>query len=173
MFTIRGMRKAVNLAALVGIAILGAVAYVGWSATTLGASASASFATVRIPEREYTARVDVARTREERIRGLSGREELLAGTGMLFLFGMLDQHHIWMRDMRFSIDIIWIAGGVVVDTHERLPVPAPGTPLEQLPYFNPRPQALLAIEVPAGTVQQYGIAPGQRVDIVFDEGKGS
>lgn len=125
-------------------------------------------AIVTIPDAGYTVRAEVARTPEERVRGLSGRDAIAPGTGMLFVFDMLDQHRMWMRGMRFSIDIVWIAGGVVVDTHENLPVPPPDADPATLPYFNPRPQALFALEVPAGDVVAHHIVPGQRVEVRFD-----
>lgn len=131
-------------------------------------SAQTTMATVRIPAASYEARVEVARTSEERVRGLSGRDGLAPGTGMLFVFDTLDQHRIWMRGMQFSIDLIWVAGGVVVDTHERLSVPPPGADARTLPYLNPRPQALLVVEVPAGVIAEHRIIPGQRVEVQFD-----
>lgn len=172
--TVRRMRDSVKF----GILILAYIA-VGWWAFSrapgvLGRDAGGLMfskrATVRIPEAAYTATVDVARTAAERTQGLSGRDLLPDDGGMLLIFDILDQHRIWMKDMRFSIDLIWIASGVVVDTHERLTVPAPDTPLHLLPFFNPRPQALLVVEVPAGTVTRYGIVPGHRVEVTFDGG---
>jgi uncharacterized membrane protein (UPF0127 family) len=131
-----------------------------------GGDAARAYASVHI--RDLVVRAEVARAKTTRERGLSGRQSLAPGTGMLFVFDHLDQHSIWMREMLFSIDIIWMAGGIVVDTHERLPVPAPGAALHTLPFFTPRPQALLALEVPAGTVAAAGIQPGDRVAITFD-----
>jgi uncharacterized protein len=124
-------------------------------------------AVFRIPEVDYVASVEVARTPLERQQGLSGRPSLDRDSGMLILFDFLDQHRIWMKEMRFSIDLIWIAGGVVIDTHKDLPVPTPGVTM--LPTFNPRPQALMVLEVPAGIVDEFGIIPGNRVEITFDE----
>lgn len=125
-------------------------------------------ATVRIPESHYVARVEVARTSEDRSQGLSGRRSLLPNTGLLMVFEQRDYHGIWMSGMRFPIDVVWIAGGAVVHTTERLPVPRRGE--VYLPIFRPDVSALLALEVPAGTVGEYGIRKGQRVEVVFDGG---
>lgn len=53
-------------------------------------------------------RVQVSATDEERRQGLSGREQLDGLEGMLFVFPESGYHSIWMKDMRFPIDIIWI-----------------------------------------------------------------
>lgn len=153
--------------AVLGLGIMGAIQYFPHDGFRRS-GVLPSYATITLPDAGYTVRAEVARTPEERVRGLSGREALASGTGMLFVFDMLDQHHIWMRGMQFSLDIIWIAGGVVVDTHENLPVPPPDADPATLPYFNPRPQALFAVEVPAGDVAAHHIVPGQRVEVRFD-----
>src|SRR3990167_4883700 len=44
----------------------------------------------------------------ELAQGLSGRDSLLSGNGMLFVFPNVDYHAIWMKDMKFPIDIIWL-----------------------------------------------------------------
>ncbi len=53
-------------------------------------------------------RVEIADSLEERTKGLSGRESLRDLNGLLFIFPTVDFHQIWMKDMNFSIDIIWI-----------------------------------------------------------------
>lgn len=161
--------KSITIIALLVLAVLGQlyVRDVAYETQGLGMQFHER-ATVGIHRVGYEARVEVARIPLERIQGLSGRADLAPGTGMVFVFDMLDQHRIWMKDMQFSIDVIWIAGGVVVDTHERLPVPPPGTDPATLPHFNPRPQALFAVEVPAGTIAQYGIIHGDQIRITFD-----
>lgn len=52
--------------------------------------------------------VDIARTSDQRERGLSGRIELKEDEGMLFVFNEPSRHPFWMKDMNFGIDIIWI-----------------------------------------------------------------
>ncbi|MFH1430306.1 MAG: DUF192 domain-containing protein [Candidatus Uhrbacteria bacterium] len=126
-------------------------------------------ATVRIPDVNFLARVEVAQTPEQRRLGLSGRPPLAADSGMLFVFDHSDYHRIWMKDMLFGIDCIWIAGGQVIDVTHRLGVPEPGTPDESIAIYQPREAVPLVLEVPDGTAAAFGIAPGLRVDIAFDE----
>jgi uncharacterized membrane protein (UPF0127 family) len=41
-------------------------------------------------------------------KGLSGVESLDENTGMLFVFDKEDKYGFWMKDMKISIDIIWL-----------------------------------------------------------------
>lgn len=50
----------------------------------------------------------VVQTPTDRQRGLSGAKSLGEGEGMLFVFEGDSKHGIWMKDMRFAIDIIWM-----------------------------------------------------------------
>jgi uncharacterized protein len=52
--------------------------------------------------------VSVAETEAQRLRGLSGRRELAAGTGMWFVFQVPGDHGFWMQEMNFPIDLIWV-----------------------------------------------------------------
>lgn len=49
-----------------------------------------------------------ADTNEKRIKGLSAHPELKPQTGMLFIFDNPERQCIWMKDMNFNIDIIWL-----------------------------------------------------------------
>lgn len=62
-----------------------------------------------------TVHVAVVDTPIARQRGLSGRQGLAGDEGMLFVFPQDGKYSIWMKDMLFSIDIVWIAadGGIV------------------------------------------------------------
>ncbi|KKP89822.1 hypothetical protein A2456_00110 [Candidatus Nomurabacteria bacterium RIFOXYC2_FULL_36_19] len=53
-------------------------------------------------------KVDLALTKEARAQGLSGRKDLKENEGMLFVFERSGNYLFWMKDMFFSIDIIWL-----------------------------------------------------------------
>lgn len=57
-------------------------------------------------ECEYN--LDLADSPSERRQGLSGRDSLPHKNGMLFKFDEVAEQCIWMKDMKFSIDIIWL-----------------------------------------------------------------
>lgn len=52
--------------------------------------------------------VEVMRTPEQRQKGLSGRDSLPAHTGMAFDFAGTGRQCMWMKDMRFSIAMVWL-----------------------------------------------------------------
>lgn len=74
-------------------------------------------------------RVEIANSDAERIKGLSDREIFDTADGLLFVFPNPGYYSIWMKDMHFPIDIIWIGPdlkiieihkGVSPDTYPRL-----------------------------------------------------
>lgn len=97
--------------------------------------------------------VDIADSDEERIKGLSGREE----QSMLFIFPNEDFHGIWMKDMLFPIDIIWIDKDLKI-VHIEKNV-SPDTYPE---IFIPENKALYILETPAGKIN---IQMGDVVDL--------
>ncbi len=50
----------------------------------------------------------IVNNEESRVSGLSGMEFLPKDKAMLFTFGMPGRYGIWMKDMKFPIDIIWL-----------------------------------------------------------------
>lgn len=75
-------------------------------------------AAVRIGPAPVEFRVEVAETADQQRAGLSGRDELSAGTGMLFRFGSRSEQQVWMAGMKFPLDVAWLADDrvVAVDT---------------------------------------------------------
>ena len=55
-----------------------------------------------------TLKVEIVSTPEAQERGLSGRRELKDNAGMLFVFNSPDKYYFWMKDMNFSIDMIYL-----------------------------------------------------------------
>ncbi len=111
-----------------------------------------------------TFNVEVASTTIALARGLSGRDGLSEDQGMLFLFSGYDKYGFWMKGMKFPIDIIWIKGNAVAGFSEEA-APEPGTPLWKLKIYHPPEPVDKVLEVNAGTVQKYGIKPGDSVVI--------
>jgi uncharacterized membrane protein (UPF0127 family) len=50
----------------------------------------------------------VVNNSESRTRGLSGTESLPENSAMLFVFDEPDRYGIWMKDMKFPLDILWL-----------------------------------------------------------------
>ena len=66
-------------------------------------------------------KIEVAGDPYSRYRGLSGREELCANCGMLFVFPWQAKQTFVMRRMKFPLDIIWIKGDTIVKIDKNLP----------------------------------------------------
>ena len=91
---------------------------------------------------------EVADTEAERTQGLSNRNELPANAWLLFVFDEDAPHCFWMKDMKFSIDIIWMdQDKKVVKIKENV---KPETYPES---FCPEQPALYVLEVNAGVAR--------------------
>ena len=99
--------------------------------------------------------VDIANTPETRATGLSGRTSLPEGTGMLFIFEESGDYGFWMKNMNFSIDIVWIDENLRVVNVERGVLP------ETFPQvFYPNKAVKYVLELPAGAAVKYRIDVG-------------
>lgn len=98
---------------------------------------------------------EVADTSEKRKNGLSGRASLKREEGMLFMFDSADYYGFWMRDMLFSIDVIWIGDDKrIVDITEY------ASPDSYPRLFKPKAPARYVLEVPAGAARTSGWSEG-------------
>lgn len=85
----------------------------------------------------------------DRMRGLSNREYLSYNEAMLFVFPDAGMHGIWMKEMRFPIDIIWLDEQQMVITIE-----SNVSPDSYPTVFNPVTPAKYVVEVNAGWAMQ-------------------
>ena len=83
---------------------------------------------------------------------------------MLFIFES-DQHlSFWMIDMKFPLDMVWIASSCeVVDVTLNAPIPEPGQTPSELPRFSPQSPARFVLEINAGEFETSGAKIGDRV----------
>ena len=130
----------------------------------LSACGEAEPTTPRVVIGDTAFDAEIARTPAERAQGLSGREDLAPGSGMLFLFEAGRAGTLWMKGMRFPLDILWIGEEcVVVDAALDVPAPAPGAPDSDLSRYGPATPAAYAFELNAGEVAQSGVRVGDDV----------
>ena len=97
--------------------------------------------------------VEVADEPNERAAGLSDRCGLSDGHGMVFLFEGPTQSGFWMKEMRFPLDIVWIAGRRIVQIDADVPAPAPG---QDPAIVTPWRPIDVVLEVPAGYAAKQG-----------------
>ncbi len=105
--------------------------------------------------------VYIARTIQEKEKGLSGHARLHENQGMLFMFDHADIYSFWMPDMKFPIDIIWIRKNIVQEI-TTLGIPEKDTPI---PRYTPIEKADMVLEIDAGLAQKYTIVKGTSITI--------
>lgn len=99
--------------------------------------------------------ISIVDSEAERERGLSGSDSLPDGQAMLFVFPNDSTWGIWMKDMKYPIDIVWLdKGKKVVYTVKN------AEPSSYPKIFQPIEKARYVIELPNGTIEKTGIAVG-------------
>ena len=97
-----------------------------------------------------------------RKKGLSQIESIPFDQGMLFVFENPGNYSIWMKDMKFAIDIIWLDEAKRV-TDVAIDVPAqPGKKDSELIVYKPNNNAKYVLEVNAGLVNLNDIRVGDQ-----------
>ena len=109
--------------------------------------------------KEYV--LEIADNADEHKKGLSGRTQLPAGQGMLFVFQASGDHGIWMKDMRFAIDIIWL------DANQQIVgLKANARPESYPETFYSEDASLYVIEVNVGEIAETGLKIGDQLHLV-------
>jgi uncharacterized membrane protein (UPF0127 family) len=103
-------------------------------------------------------RVEVARTPEQRERGLMFRERLDADAGMVFLFDRDDDQAFWMKNTPLPLDMIFITKDLVVAG-----VVESTVPFSTQTRTCGQPSRFV-LEVNAGFAARHGVAAGTRVE---------
>lgn len=91
--------------------------------------------------------IELASSYRERMKGLSGRRELGCG-GLLFVFPREAKHSIWMPNMKFAIDIVFIGREKRVVDIKCCARPISANP-KTWRIFRPKDKALYVLELPA------------------------
>jgi uncharacterized membrane protein (UPF0127 family) len=112
--------------------------------------------------------VQIADTDLLRTQGLMFQEELPFDQGMLFVFEGEERRSIWMLNMQFSLDILWldIEGNIL---HIEKNVPPCKTALETATcpsYKGDNKLAKYVLEVTSGFVDEYSITENSKLEIV-------
>jgi uncharacterized membrane protein (UPF0127 family) len=101
--------------------------------------------------------VEFARNEAERRQGLMYREELAAGTGMLFIFAGEGMRGFWMKNTLIALDMVFFdSAGRFVSLHRDVP------PLTLASLQSAGP-AQYVLELNAGEAKQLGIGPETRL----------
>ncbi len=112
------------------------------------------------PEGPVEVSLELAKTPEERRKGLMFRNRIGSREGMLFCFENDLKHSFWMKNTYLSLDILFLsASGEVVDILERLPP----CPMDPCPRYTSGTEARYALEVTAGFAAEHNVRKGDIV----------
>ena len=105
--------------------------------------------------------VDVVSTPEDMARGLSGRTFLSPRQGMLFIFPDVSVHSMWMPNMYFPLDIVWIDTEKRIVKIEENVSPCSGT--NNCTSYSSLYPTKYAIELNAFEASRIGLSVGKKL----------
>ena len=108
--------------------------------------------------------VEIAKSLAKQMNGLSGRDGLAEGRGMLFVYNKYFKPSFWMSKMKFSIDIIWIKDNLVVDLTESLEPPTDG----YFPQEKPNKNVNMVLEINPGFIEKNGVKIGDSFELLTE-----
>lgn len=109
--------------------------------------------------------VEVADTRSEKRQGLQGVEELLELEWMLFVFDEKDKHQMRTKDMKISIDMLWLnKEWVVVDIEENV---LPCEDWDSCVAYTPDSGAKYVLETSSGFVENHNIKINDTAELYY------
>jgi uncharacterized membrane protein (UPF0127 family) len=101
-------------------------------------------------------RAEIARSDDERARGLMNRKTLPDGEGMLFVFDRDQILSFWMKDTLIPLSIAYISSdGRILEIHDMIP--------RDLSPIRSSRSLRYALEVPQGWFSRIGAAVGDRL----------
>lgn len=112
--------------------------------------------------------VQIADTDPRRARGLMFQEQLPFDEGMLLVFDDANKRSIWMLNMQFPLDVIWIDDNSKVVFIEKN-VPPCKTALETVTcpsYKGGSKDTKYVLEVTAGFVEEFKITTESTLEII-------
>jgi uncharacterized membrane protein (UPF0127 family) len=115
---------------------------------------------LRKDESSVTALAEIARTDEQRSRGLMGRKSLADGEGMLFVFETDRILSFWMKDTLIPLSIAFAAyDGRILEIHDM--------EVKSLRPVQSARSARYALEVPRGWFARSRIEPGDIIQLAI------
>lgn len=103
-------------------------------------------------------KLETVKTAAAQEQGLSGRVGLAKNAGMMFAYNDVAKRCMWMKDMRFNLDIVWLDAG-----HRVTSLVSNLTPATYPQSYCA--QAKYVVELNAGTAWANGLRVGQIVKL--------
>lgn len=119
---------------------------------------------VFFPVQALNIKVELAITDKQRKTGLMFRQALALDRGMLFKFESTETQNVWMRNVFFPIDVVFISRqGKVVALLKHLP---PCLQQDTCPIYRSGVEAKYMLEINAGLIEQHNISIGQPIQFL-------
>lgn len=119
----------------------------------------ADYQAIEIKKNKTKLKLFLADTPKKSVAGLSIVTSLPKHHGMLFTFPEKSYHSFWMKNMKISIDIIFLNDGKVTDILENI------TPETYPQTFTSSVPANQVIEINAGESKLLGLKVGDFIDL--------
>lgn len=107
-------------------------------------------------------KIEVAKTNEERSKGLSNRTQLDNESGMIFVFEKNSKPVFWMKDTKIPLDIIWINDNKIVGIEKNVQ-PEPNTVDSKLTKYQSPSSIDYVLEVNGGFSDKNNIKIGETI----------
>ena len=115
---------------------------------------------------DITLQVQIADTRPLQARGLMFQEKIPYDQGMLFVFDDENVRSMWMLNMQFALDVLWIdADGKVVHIQKDAQPCKSAIETAACTFTNGR-NAKYVLEVTSGFVDKYNITENSKLEII-------
>lgn len=106
--------------------------------------------------------LEVARSDQQRARGLMFRESLPENHGMLFVFSESEPHGFWMKNTFIALDMLWLGeDGTIVEIKRDVP----SCSADPCPTYVPDAAGLYVLELAAGESDRLGLSAGDRLEL--------
>lgn len=116
---------------------------------------------IEVSKNKTKLKLYLADTPKKSTTGLSIVTSLPKNQGMLFTFPQKSYHSFWMKNMKISIDIIFLSDGKITDILENI------TPESYPQTFTSSVPANQVIEINAGESKSLGLNVGDFIDLTF------
>ncbi|MEM0201038.1 MAG: DUF192 domain-containing protein [Candidatus Micrarchaeaceae archaeon] len=122
------------------------------------------FKTKKLKIGKKTLNVLLADSFSKQLLGLMYRKSLAKNEGMLFIFKKSSKYGIWMLNMKFNIDIIWLDNNLkIIDSLQNV---KPCTSLLKCKTYYPKSPSKYVLEVNSGFISQNKIKNSVKVKFI-------
>jgi hypothetical protein len=131
-------------------------------------SSSAHNLVVRTDNGPVYLNVELARTPEEKVQGLMGREALADNSGMIFLYEQPRQMSFWMKDVPIALDIMFVGSDKRIKYIAANLPPCLEADSIKCPTYHSQDQVQYVLELKGGQAEALGIGLEDKLEFNFD-----